>query len=158
MKRTYVYDLRVAEGNVPYLKKVRSTTKVDVNEGINSPEKIAKMLCDVFDADNLLEEHVWLISFDNRLHVLGFFEISHGTENCSEVSVPAIMRRALLNSAVSFAIAHNHPSGELTPSTEDKAITKKLAEASKIIGLTFIDHLIIGKYGNFYSFREHNTI
>lgn len=158
MKRTYVYDLRVAEGNVPYLKKVRSTTKVDVNEGINSPEKIAKMLCDVFDADNLLEEHVWLISFDNRLHVLGFFEISHGTENCSEVSVPAIMRRALLNSAVSFAIAHNHPSGELTPSTEDKAITKKLAEASKIIGLAFIDHLIIGHYGNFYSFREHNTI
>ena len=43
MKRTYVYDLRVAEGNVPYLKKIRSTTKVDVNESINTQTKIAKM-------------------------------------------------------------------------------------------------------------------
>lgn len=158
MKRTYVYDLRVAEGNVPYLKKVRSTTKVDTTESNNSPEKIAKMLCNVFDADNLLEEHVWLVCFDNKFHVMGFFEISHGTENGSAISVPGIMRRALLNSAVSFAIAHNHPSGEIVPSPEDVAITKRVAEASEIIGLRFADHLIIGKHGNFYSFREHNTI
>lgn len=158
MKRTYVYDLRVAEGNVPYLKKVRSTTKVDVNESINTQEKIAKMLCDVFDADNLLEEHVWLISFDTQLHVLGFFEISHGTENCSEVSVPAIMRRALLNSAVNIAIAHNHPGGVLIPSAEDEKLTKRIAEASKIIGLKFLDHIIIGHHGNFYSFFEHKAI
>lgn len=158
MRRTYVYDLRVAEGNVPYLKKVRSTTKVDVSESNNTPTKIAKMLCDVFEADKLLEEHAWLICFDNAFHPVGFFDISHGTENTSVISTAGVMRRALLSAASCIAVAHNHPSGELSPSEIDINFTKTLVEAGKIIGMGLIDHIIIGRYGNFYSFKEHDMI
>lgn len=59
------------------------------------------------------------------------------------------MIRALLCGAVNIIIVHNHPSGSVRPSLEDVKVTKKIKDASKLIGLNFCDHIIIGQDGYF---------
>lgn len=156
MKRTYVYDLRVKEDAIPYLKKVSSTTKANDYE-LRSPVNIVKTMINVFDCDKLIEEHVWILCLDNKHHAVGFFEISHGTENASCLSTAAIFRRALLSSASRIVLVHNHPSGDCSPSTEDVNVTKKVIEAGKYLDINLLDHIIIGRNGSYLSFYETYT-
>jgi len=64
---------------------------------------------------------------------------------------------AIKNSSASIILVHNHPSGEVEPSNEDKNITSRIVECGKIIGIRVLDHIIIGD-GNFLSFKEHGYI
>lgn len=80
-----------------------------------------------------------------------------GTINSSIVHPREIFKEAYLLSANGIICVHNHPSGETTPSKEDKLITKKLKEISIIHGINFIDHIIIGS-GNYFSFYENNML
>lgn len=80
-----------------------------------------------------------------------------GTINSSIVHPREIFKEAYLLSANGIICVHNHPSGESTPSKEDKLITKKLKEISVIHGINFIDHIIIGS-GNYFSFYENNML
>lgn len=79
--------------------------------------------------------------------------ISIGSLNANIVHPREVFRTACLVSASSIIVAHNHPSGDPTPSSEDIELTKKLVESGKIIGITVIDHVIIGHDRN-YGFRE----
>ena len=114
---------------------------------------VADFLNNEFQADCLPEEHVSLLCVNTKLRVNGVFEISIGTADASLSSVREIYKRALMVAAINFIIAHNHPSGDTTPSETDVKVTKKLVEAGKILELPLIDHVIIGK-GDF-SFREN---
>lgn len=80
-----------------------------------------------------------------------------GTINSSIVHPREIFKEAYLLSANGIICVHNHPSGDATPSKEDKAITKKIKEISVIHGINFIDHIIIGS-GNYFSFYENNML
>ena len=80
-----------------------------------------------------------------------------GTINSSIVHPREIFKEAYLLSANGIICVHNHPSGDVTPSKEDKSITKKLKEISIIHGINFIDHIIIGN-GNYFSFYENNML
>lgn len=151
-----IFDIRVKEDLTPYLQKIGSTKQAEGT--LANPELVAKTLCNVFSADKLLEERVWQICLDTKNHPVAFFEVSHGTIDASVVTPAGIYRRALLSSAASIIIAHNHPSGSLEPSAEDLRITKAVSEAGKILGLHLRDHVIIGKRGGYYSFLEHNNI
>lgn len=158
MEKTYMYELRVKEDAIPYLKKVGSTTKVNATDSFNSPDKITKAMIDVFDCDSLLEEYTWIMCVDTKLHVCGFFRTSHGTENASTLSTAGIFRRALLSSAYAIVLVHNHPSGDCTPSTEDLNLTQRVIEAGKIIGINVVDHIIIGRNGKYNSLRENSSL
>ncbi len=79
--------------------------------------------------------------------------ISVGSLNANIVHPREVFRIACMVSASSIIVAHNHPSGDPTPSTEDIELTKKLVESGKIIGINVIDHVIIGHDRN-YGFRE----
>ncbi|MCI0494982.1 hypothetical protein L0Z72_08230, partial [candidate division KSB1 bacterium] len=68
-----------------------------------------------------------------------------------------IVKEALNNSAAGIVFVHNHPSGDPTPSLEDKNITQKLVSACKLVGIRTCDHVIIGK-DNYYSFVENGLI
>ena len=73
-----------------------------------------------------------------------------------------IMREAVRQSAASIILAHNHPSGDPTPSKEDCDITRRLIEAAKILGIRIVDHVICGRPGEhtpgFVSLREKNLV
>lgn len=64
---------------------------------------------------------------------------------------------ALLSSAASVILLHNHPSGDPDPSAEDREVTRKLVEAERLLGVPVLDHVIVGD-GAFYSFRERRAL
>jgi DNA repair protein RadC len=76
-----------------------------------------------------------------------------GTINSSQVRVAEIFREAIRQNAVGIIVAHNHPSGDPTPSNEDVTVTTELIEAGKLLGIDLLDHLVIG-HGRFVSLRE----
>lgn len=69
--------------------------------------------------------------------------------------VREILRDVLMIDGISFFIVHNHPSGEVSPSREDKTATEKLRSAAKLMDLNLNDHIIIGVEGTYYSFHEN---
>lgn len=124
---------------------------------LTSPELIVGLMNEVYSAKNLAEEYVWMLAFDTKNNPLGLFEISHGSVNASIITSREVFIRLCLVGAVSFAIVHNHPSKNCFPSKEDVLITRKLKEASKMMDIKLLDHLIIGG-DNFFSFAETKEI
>ena len=122
-------------------------------DDLQSPENIVQVMNDVFNISNLPEEYLYLICMTGRCKPISFFEVSHGTCNYSLVGCREILIRALLCGATNIIIIHNHPSGVPEPSREDMQITRKIKEASDLIGINFCDHNIVGREG-YYSFNE----
>ncbi|MFT6182403.1 MAG: DNA repair protein RadC [Paracoccaceae bacterium] len=89
-------------------------------------------------------------------------ELSSGSSNQTVASVSEILRPVLIDQAPNFAIAHNHPSGDTTPSIPDKILTKNLHKAAQTMGVHLVDHLIIGRptegTTGYYSFLEEGRI
>ncbi len=124
---------------------------------LDSPEKIVEVMNSIFHMDTLAEEYVYLIVMNTKCALLGVFEISHGTVNTSLMNPREVLIKALLCSGVSCALIHNHPSGDSTPSSEDIKVTKRLKEVFDLVGLTFMDHLIIGN-AEYLSFKEKGLL
>ena len=122
-------------------------------DNLQSPANIVQVMNDVFNISNQAEEYLYLVCMTCRCKPISFFEVSHGTYNTTVVNCREILIRALLCGATNIIIIHNHPSGVPEPSREDVQITKKLQEASELIGIQFSDHIIIGRDG-YYSFNE----
>jgi len=123
---------------------------------LDSPSAIVQMFNSIFGLNHMAEEYVYLAAFSTTYKVLGIFEVSHGTVNATPAGPREIFIRLLLSGASCFAICHNHPSGECIPSDDDIGFTKRLQECSVLMGITFTDHIIIGK--NYYSFKENNLL
>ena len=89
-------------------------------------------------------------------------ELSSGSINQTVASISEILRPVLIDQAPNFVIAHNHPSGDSTPSKPDRLLTKNLAKAAHTMGLQLVDHLIIGRptigSQGYYSFAEENLL
>ena len=114
---------------------------------------VADFLNNEFQADCLPEEHVWLLCLNTKLRVNGVFEISIGTADASLSSVREIYKRALMVGAINIIIAHNHPSGDTTPSENDVEMTERVRNTGNIIGISLLDHIIIGDR-RYTSFKE----
>lgn len=84
--------------------------------------------------------------------------VSYGSLNATIVHPREVYKEAILNSAAHVVVAHNHPSGDPTPSNEDLEITEKLYKAGEVIGISLLDHVIIGEEGQYYSFKERGNL
>ena len=100
-------------------------------------------------------EKVFLLCLDNQLRLIKECELSSGTINASLISPREIFIEALKSEAVYIVLIHNHPSGDPTPSREDLMITKRIKDAGNIIGISLIDHIIIGD-NNYISLKQQN--
>ena len=98
------------------------------------------------------QEIMKLLMLDTKTRLIGEKNISKGTVNASLITPRELFIEALQRNAVSIIILHNHPSGDVTPSTEDILITARIKEAGDLIGIKLLDHLIIGNncYSSFY--------
>lgn len=116
----------------------------DVEEAISSPDIVHRLMVQLFGLDKRAEEFMYLIALNTKSYPLGFFEISHGTVNATVISPREIFIRALLSGATNIIICHNHPSKNPTPSMEDIAVTKRIKEAGELVGISLLDHVIVG--------------
>ena len=121
-------------------------------EVLNTPQIVTDMLNSLLGLNKQAEEHVYLITVNNKARPLGLFEISHGTATLSLCSPREVFIRALLCGATGIILAHNHPSQDIMPSKADIEAYNRLKEAGKLIGIELLDNIIVGN--GYYSFHE----
>ena len=95
--------------------------------------------------------------FDSRNQVLDFDVISIGTVDSAVVPVREVARKAIERNAVGCLLAHNHPSGEVSPSPADEAITRRIQSALALFEIRVLDHFVLGRE-KAYSFAEHGLL
>ena len=101
-----------------------------------------------------LDREVFLVlSLNTKNNVLGLNMVSMGTVSSSLVHPREVFKSAILLNATGIILMHNHPSGDSMPSRDDRAITEKLFEAGKVLGIQVLDHIVVGN--KFFSFMEN---
>ena len=131
------------------LSRRLSMTSMD-RTSINSPGDAAALCSDMSTFD---VEHLRVIMLNTKSMVLGIADVYKGSVNSSQIRVAEVFRPALQRNAPSIVIAHNHPSGDATPSPDDVAVTRVLVQAGKLLNIEVLDHIIQG-HGNFCSLKE----
>ena len=125
---------------------------------LDSPDDVYGYLCDIWDTGKIeLQEEFIVILLNNALRVLGWQKISRGSKSATIVDIPIVATTALLANASSIIIAHNHPSGLLHPSTQDRNLTFRIKKALSYLNIQLEDHLIITKSG-YYSFKSKGLL
>jgi len=94
-----------------------------------------------------------LLCLNCKLNVIGYAEIARGGLDQVAVVPGEIIRVAIASGATAFIVAHNHPSGDPAPSSQDDIFTNKLQQACALVGLTLLDHVIVGE-DQTYSYRN----
>ncbi|MBQ0016197.1 MAG: DNA repair protein RadC [Bacteroidales bacterium] len=112
------------------------------------------------DIAGLNHEQFWILLMNNHLQLIHKCPIGIGGITSVNVDVRKIFQLALNHNATCFAVAHNHPSGVVKPSVQDMDITKKIMEASKVMDIKLVDHVIVA-YNiqgvlDLYSFCDHD--
>jgi len=102
-------------------------------------------------------EHFAAILLDTKNGIIGIHTVSIGALNTSIVHPREVFKAAILANAAGIIVSHNHPSGNITPSEDDKAVTQRLRDAGTILGITVLDHIIIGEDG-YFSFKAQGLI
>jgi len=126
-------------------------TRESVGESpiVITPEQAAAVLRE--RARVLQHEVFWALMLDTKNRLIGEpKQISQGTLNSSLVHPRELFKKAVEHSCAAMILAHNHPSGDPTPSSEDIKVTKQLIGAGEVMGIKVLDHIIIGH-------RKHNT-
>ena len=105
---------------------------------------------------NMDQESVWLLGMNSKNSIILKECVHLGGIDTSVIDPKLIFRRLLKAGCISFILIHNHPSGSLIPSREDNSITKRLNEISKIVGISMLDHIIVGD--GYYSYANENDL
>lgn len=135
------------------------------------PQEESPAICDPAAAYRVLaplartlnQESFWAILLNTKNRMIGQpIEITRGLLNSTQVHPREVFNKAIRYSAASIVLAHNHPSGDATPSPEDLAITRRLIEAARILDIHVVDHVILGNPSvqkpGFCSLREQNLV
>ena len=124
------------------------------NVKITSAEEVYKELSEYVHKK---QEYFLAITLDGANHIIEKRVITVGTVNQSLVHPREVFADAICDRAASIIIAHNHPSGQLFPSSADKQVTQRLKEVSKMVGIELLDHVIISKEG-YFSFDDEGLL
>lgn len=123
----------------------------DERPKVTSPEDAATLLMP--DMAHLEQEVMRVILLDTRNHVMGITTVYRGSLNTAVVRVGELFRDAVRTNAAAIIVAHNHPSGDPTPSPEDVRVTRDLVAAGRLLDIKVLDHLVIG-HNRWVSLRE----
>ena len=118
---------------------------------VRSPADAAQFL--IAEMAHLEQEHFRILYLDTRNRLLGVETIYVGSLNASYIRVSEVFRDAVKRSCAAIIVAHNHPSGDPTPSPEDVEVTRRLVAAGELLDIEVLDHLVIGRQ-RFVSLRE----
>lgn len=133
------------------LGKRQSTETPDVQPRMGNARNVF-LLMQPFIGD-LTYEEFWVLYLSSANRVLHKSRLSSGGITHTTVDIRLLLKTALLQGAVGIILVHNHPSGNVTPSADDIALTRKVSEASKLLDIKLIDHIIISEK-EYYSLLE----
>ncbi|KUG03138.1 dna repair protein radc [hydrocarbon metagenome] len=143
-----------------YKQKISIVSIIQIKEGdfcysVKEPDDVCKLLTEFLE--NKDREYFVCLSLDSKGKVNNISTISIGSLWNAVVTPREVFKTAILSNAAQIIVAHNHPSGDITPSVEDKAVTESLHQAGKILGIEVLDHVVVGD-GTYFSFKAHEMI
>jgi DNA repair protein RadC len=145
---------QIAEIQLSYHPHFKATERPQISQSMDA----YTILSNNWNMETIeLKEDFKLLLLNRANRVLGIYEVSSGGMAGTVVDPKLIFGIALKAGASYLVLSHNHPSGNLKPSTEDIAITKKLEAAGKLLDLLVIDHIIITKSG-YLSFQDEGLM
>jgi DNA repair protein RadC len=118
---------------------------------VTSPADAANLL--MSEMSLLEQEHLRLILLDTRSHVLRMPTLYIGSLNSTTIRIGEIFRAAIKENAAALILAHNHPTGDPSPSPEDIHVTRNIAQAGELLSIELLDHIVIG-HNRFVSLKE----
>jgi DNA repair protein RadC len=142
------YDVRLVQEH---------SGRYDLEKKITSSSQAADICKQLYDMQDLPYEKMIMLTLDTTLQVVGCFEISRGTVDETAVHPREIATRALLTNAKAVIIAHNHPSGSITPSQADMNVTRKIKNVLEMLNINLLDHIIIAR-DRTYSMADHDLL
>lgn len=145
----------ISEVQLIYRKQLKSSQL----KQITSSREVSQLLREsVYDANTLELRESFKVLFTNQANrVLGVMHLSEGgiSETCADVRL--ILQAAILSNSSGIIVSHNHPSGNLHPSTADESFTRKLKEAVRYFDIRLLDHIILTEE-SYYSFADEGKL
>lgn len=127
------------------------------NEKIGSSSDCAGYLKKIWEGINL-NESFYVLFLNRSNNVKGYYQLSKGGLSSTIVDIRILFGIALKSFSSSIIIAHNHPSGNLNPSNSDNDLTSRILEASKLLDIQLLDHLILSPEGSYFSYADENLM
>ncbi len=137
------------------LGRRRNESQAPESEILSTPEAVYRFMKP--ELADLPVEQFWLVLLDNSLKPVKKFRVSEGGISTVMVDIRVLFGEALRSLATAIVVVHNHPSGKLQPSEEDKKLTRRIASAGDLLQIRLMDHLIWTN-GGFYSFAEQGEL
>lgn len=149
MKNNIVSEVELTyKNNVPYNQRQK----------ISNSQGAYEILTNLFPENTMNYRETFIVLYLNRANqVLGYSVISQGGTSSTTVDIKMVIQTALLANASCIMLAHNHPSGNLRPSSDDNRITNRIIEAARLFDITVLDHIIITNE-SYYSFTDNGNI
>ena len=145
----------VAEISIKYNYKVKAKDRVKAGDS----NKLAEAFFRVFDKSNIeVQETAYCAILDRNCAIIGIIKIGEGNGGTTIMNMDKAYQAAILCNGHCIALCHNHPSGNLKPSSDDKRITSQFKQASLCLGKRLIDHIIISPDGDFFSFNDEGLL
>jgi DNA repair protein RadC len=134
------------------VKLVRDGSQKTERKKVSQPAVAAEVLWQFLEEVD--REHFVVILLDTQNQMIGIHTVTVGTLDASLVHPREIFKAAILANSAAILLAHNHPSGDPTPSAEDRSVTRLLVDAGVALGIEVLDHVVLGESPRYYSFRE----
>lgn len=145
---------QLSEVELIYKNKVKAADRLKITSSRNAYD-IFKTL---FNPDTIEHhEEFYILPLNRANQVLGWYKISSGGISGTVVDVRMILQVAINTHASGLVVAHNHPSGQMVPSEQDKMITKKIKDCAQLLEISLLDHLIVSSE-QYYSFSDEGLI
>jgi DNA repair protein RadC len=131
-----------------------------LTQTIRTSKDAATLLKDLYTKEGVgtdIVESFFIMTLNRKNKVTGYKKISEGSRSGTIVDIPIVLKFAVDSLAHGIILAHNHPSGELSPSNQDKELTTKIINAGKFMDLNVLDHIILTE-NSYYSFADEGIL
>jgi len=133
------------------LDALAALLRPEPKESISGPADVAALL--LVEMGQLVQEQFRVLCLDTKNHVQVITILYQGNVSSASIRVAEVFREPIRRGSAAIIVAHNHPTGDPSPSPEDVAVTRQIVQAGKLLGIDVLDHLIIGQ-GRWVSMRE----
>ena len=148
--------MKLRELTVRYaVRKDSEGLPVVVGRALSAPKDAAAAFMAVLQDEPA--EVFAMICLTTKHRVIAYHEVSRGTLDATLVHPREVFKAAMLANAAAIIVSHNHPSGDPTPSADDVDLTRRLAAAGELLGISLLDHIVIGD-GRYFSFKESGRL
>jgi DNA repair protein RadC len=141
-------NMRIYEASIAY-----NLVELGDVQALTAPDKIAEYLCDGY-AKNPCQESLWVVCLDRRKNPISRAMVTLGTLACALAHPGEVFKIAILASAASIVVSHNHPSGDPSLSTQDVQVTRQLRDVGKIIGIDLLDNVFVERLWRTVKYEE----